>query len=111
MGHIDHTNQLAIVELVIYLVLVPIILYVLLRHGRSGYLGWGFLLAFCGLRLAADGIGISNHDKAAKGVPVGASGAIVNTIGLSALLYGLAGIINEAWVLSSLSGRHVLKMG
>jgi hypothetical protein len=95
MAPLDPITQLSIAELAIYVVLVPAVIYILLRHGKPGYLGWGFLIVFCGLRLAADGIQISNHDKAAKGEPVSNAGAIVNAIGISGLLYTLSGIIHE----------------
>jgi hypothetical protein len=95
MTNLDPKTQLSIAELVIYLILVPIILYILIRHGKLGYLGWSFLIVFCGLRLASDGIQIGNHDNAAKGGSAGSSGAIINSIGLSGLLYSLSGIIHE----------------
>ena len=95
MAPLDPTTRLSIAELAIYIILAPVVIYILLRHGKSGYLGWGFLIIFCGLRLAADGIQIGNHDKAAKGEPVSNAGAIVNVIGISGLLYSLSGIIHE----------------
>lgn len=98
MSNLDPTTQLSIAELVIYLILVPIISYILVRHGKPGYLGWGFLIIFCGLRIASDGIQIGNHKNAANGGSVSSSGAIINSIGLSGLLYSLSGIIHEWWV-------------
>lgn len=95
MSNLDATTQLSIAELAIYLILVPIIIYILVRHGKPGYHGWGFLIVFCGLRLASDGIQIGNHKNAANGGSAGSSGAIINSIGLSGLLYSLAGIIHE----------------
>ena len=95
MAPLDPTTRLAIAELVIYLIIVPIILYILLRHGQPGYPGWGFLIVFCGLRLASDGFQISDHNKAAKGEPVSNTGAIINSIGISGLVYSLAGVIHE----------------
>ena len=108
MAPLDPTTQLSIAELAIYIVLVPVIICILLRHGKSAYLGWGFLIVFCGLRLAADGIQIGDHSKAAKGEPVGNAGAIVNAIGISGLLYSLSGIIHE-WLglLASLQALHL----
>jgi hypothetical protein len=108
MAPLDPTTQLSIAELTIYIVLVPAIIYTLLRHGKSGYLGWGFLIVFCGLRLTADGIQISNHNKAAKGEPVGNAGAIINAIGISGLLYSLSGIIHEwSGLLASLQALNL----
>jgi hypothetical protein len=108
MAPLDPTTRLSIAELVIYIVLAPVVIYNLLRHGKSGFLGWGFLIVFCGLRLAADGIQIENHDKAAKGEPVSDVGAIVNAIGISGLLYSLSGIIHEwSGLLTSPQALHL----
>lgn len=95
MSNLDPTTQLSIAELVIYILLTPIIVYVLIRHGKPGYLGWGFLIIFCGLRLVSDGIQIANHKHAAADGSASGSGAIINSIGLSGLLYSLCGIIHE----------------
>ena len=78
---------MAIVELVIYLFLVPVILFILYRHGLPGFLGWIFLLAFSGLRLASDGLEIGNS--------TGSGGSIINAIGLSPLMLATSGIIHE----------------
>jgi hypothetical protein len=109
MAPLDPTTRLSIAELAIYIILVPLIVYILLRHGKSGYFGWGFMIAFCGLRLAADGIQIGNHDEAARGELVDNAGAIVNAIGISGLLYGLSGLIHE-WseLLASLSSTTLV---
>jgi hypothetical protein len=94
MAQLDSKTQLSIAELAIYIILVPVVVYILIRHGKAGYLGWGFLIVFCGLRLASDGIQIGNNNNASNGQPVGSSGAIINAIGLSGLLYSLCSIIH-----------------
>jgi hypothetical protein len=94
MAQLDSKTQLSIAELAIYIILVPVVVYILIRHGKAGYLGWGFLIVFCGLRLASDGIQIGSNNNASNGQPVGSSGAIINAIGLSGLLYSLCGIIH-----------------
>lgn len=99
MAQLDSATQLSIAELVIYLILVPVVIYILIRHGKPGSLGWGFLIVFCGLRLASDGIQIGSHNNAANRQPVSSSGAIINSIGLSGLLYSLCGIVHERSVL------------
>ena len=95
---LDSTTELAVAELVIYLVLIPIIVYNFIRHGKTGWLGWGYLVVFCGIRVASDGIQISDHHKETQGKSVGDAGAIVSSIGTSPLLLGLAGVLHESSV-------------
>lgn len=97
MSGLDPTTSLAIAELAIYILIVPIVVYIFIRHGKPGYLGWGFLLVFCGLRLTADGFQINDHSKASKGEPVSGTGSIINSVGISGLLLSLSGIISEAY--------------
>ena len=85
-------TNLAIAELVIYLLLIPDIGYILYRHGRRGFLGWGFLVVYCVLRITSSGVQISDRNSTSN------SGAILNSIGISALLMALSGIIHEAFV-------------
>ena len=103
---LDATVRLSIAELVIYIFLVPIVVYILIRHGKPGYLGWGFIIVFCGLRLASDGIEIAQHNSLSGS----SSGAIINAIGLSGLLYGLAGILHEWFVVFCLSRQGYLAL-
>ena len=81
------TKTLAIVELVIYLVLLPAILFILYRHGLPGLLGWMFLVVFSSLRLASDGLEIGGSTSSGS--------SIINAIGLSPLMLAVSGIIHE----------------
>lgn len=85
------TKTLAIVELVIYLIIVPVIVFILYHHGLPGLLGWIFLVAFSTLRIASDGIEIGNSNP---GTSTG--GSIINAIGLSPLMLTVSGIIHES---------------
>jgi hypothetical protein len=89
-------SRLAIAELIIYLPLLPIALSVLIRHGRHGIVGWGFLAAFCILRIIADGLQINDQVKENDGLPIDSTAAIVNSVGISPLLLAFSGILSES---------------
>jgi hypothetical protein len=46
-------------QLAIYAVLSLPVIYILLRHGRPGLIGWFYLLAFCSLRIAGGAMSLS----------------------------------------------------
>lgn len=77
-------------QLAIFAVLSLPVLYLIYSHGRRGFLGWGFLLIYCILRLTGAGMAISNS---------GPSAQIISSIGLSPMLLALDGILHEACVL------------
>ncbi|KAL8770089.1 MAG: hypothetical protein Q9209_004127 [Squamulea sp. 1 TL-2023] len=54
---------IAVAEIVVYSVLLPIALVVTVRHGMSGSVGFLYLCIFCCLRISAAGLSIaSEHD-------------------------------------------------
>jgi prolipoprotein diacylglyceryltransferase len=83
-------TRLAIAELIIYLILLPIVIFILIKHGRRGFEGWGFLIVFCVLRLTSSGIQIGDSNSTST------TGAIINSVGISAILLALSGVIHEA---------------
>jgi hypothetical protein len=89
-------SRLAIAELVIYIILTPVVFYLFARHGKHGLVGWIFLLAFCILRIVADGLQISDGIKQSKGESYSATGAIINSVGVSPLLLAISGLLSEA---------------
>ena len=68
-------TNLAKAVLAIYIVLGPIVFFVMVRHGLRGaaILGWGYLSLFCTLKLVGSGIQIGDPGS------VGAS--IVSSVG------------------------------
>jgi hypothetical protein len=84
---INASGRLAIAELIIYIILLPVAFYILVRHGKPGYTGWGFFLLFCTLRIVSSGLGINDTST---------TSGIVNSVGISALLLAISGIIHEA---------------
>jgi hypothetical protein len=90
MTSLDATTRLAIAELTIYILLLPLVIYILVRHGRHGIEGWAFLIAFCVLRLTSSGLQIADRNSTST------IGSIINSVGISGLLLSLSGIIREA---------------
>jgi hypothetical protein len=85
------TNSLSAATCAIYAVLSIPVLYLLVRHGRYGLLGWLFLFFFCTLRIIGGALAINDTSGAAN---------IISSVGLSPLLLATAGILHEALVLS-----------
>ncbi|KAL5360644.1 hypothetical protein BJX96DRAFT_175497 [Aspergillus floccosus] len=81
------TNSLSAATCAIYAVLAIPVLYLLVRHGRYGLLGWLFLFFFCTLRIIGSALVINDTSVAAN---------IISSVGLSPLLLATAGILHEA---------------
>lgn len=79
-------------QLAIYAALTIPVIYILLRHGRPGFLGWFYVLAFCSLRVVGGAMSLS----ADKNGSTNSTAAIISNIGLSPLLIGISGILHEA---------------
>jgi hypothetical protein len=93
---VDNVTRLAYAELVIYILLLPLFALLLSRHLRTWLLGWAFLVAFGGLRIASSALQIAKSRAAAEGKPTDDTAEIVNSVGVSALLLAISGIIHEA---------------
>ncbi|KAL7896631.1 hypothetical protein HDV63DRAFT_68799 [Trichoderma sp. SZMC 28014] len=79
-------TALSTAELIIYAALSLPTIYVLFNHGRSGLLGWLYLLAFCSLRVIGSAMDLSGNTSA----------GIISSVGLSPLLLAASGILHEA---------------
>jgi len=79
-------------QLAIYAALSLPVVYILIRHGRPGLLGWFYILAFCSLRVIGGALAL-RADK--NGKPSSAA-ATISSIGLSPLLLGISGVLHEA---------------
>lgn len=73
-------------ELAIYAVLSIPTIYILIKHGRTGLLGWLYLFAFCTLRIVGGAMDLSGNTAA----------GIISSVGLSPLLLATSGILHEA---------------
>ena len=79
-------HTLSVAELVIYVLLALPVVYVLVKHGKQGLLGWIYLFAFCALRIIGAGLDISGSKSA----------SIISNIGLSPLILASNGVLHEA---------------
>jgi prolipoprotein diacylglyceryltransferase len=93
---LDSTTRLAIAELIIYIFLLPLTFFLLIRHGKRGILGWLFLAVFCILRIISSALQIREYNQVSHGKPSTTTAGIVNSVGVSPLLLSVAGIIHEA---------------
>lgn len=87
----SNTTDLAIAELVIYILLIPPTFWLLLKHGRRGLLAYVYFVAFEILRIVAAGILIADRNQPNPST----TGAIINSVGLSPLLLTYAGFLHE----------------
>lgn len=94
----DAVTRLAIAELIIYIFILPLLVYILFRHFKYGFFGWGFLVAFGLLRIVSSALQIDKQHKESEGKPTDYTADIVNSVGVSALLLAISGIIHEAYV-------------
>ena len=79
-------SSITTAQLAIYAALAIPVLFLLVKHGRPGLLGWGYLFAFCSLRIIGGALSIKGSDSA----------TIVANIGLSPLLLSAGGILHES---------------
>jgi len=87
-------KALDILQLVLYIPLLLLSQYCLVRHGKKGFLGWFFVGGFCVIRLVAAGLKL-HADK--TGIQ-SSSATIVDNIGLSPIILAALGILHEAYV-------------
>ncbi|KAF4186764.1 hypothetical protein CNMCM8927_005041 [Aspergillus lentulus] len=86
---IQSMSAFAVAQLAIYSVLVCPAVYLTLCHHRRGLLGWGYLLAFCILRITGGALSIHSSGSGVK---------IISSVGISPMLLALDGILHEARV-------------
>ncbi|GAB7349058.1 hypothetical protein MBLNU459_g8020t1 [Dothideomycetes sp. NU459] len=89
---LNNTTSLAVAELVIYIVILPVITYVLLKHGKKGIQAWFYLITFAILRIVPAAMQISEYNKSE---PESETAAIIDSIGLSPLLLASSGVLGE----------------
>lgn len=80
-------NSLSAATLAIYIILAIPVLFLLVKHGRHGLLGWFFLFIFCSLQIIGSALAVKGSSPSAS---------IISNVGLSPLLLAAAGILHEA---------------
>ena len=73
-------------EMVLCAILLPVIAYILFKHGWNGLLGWLYLFIFALLRVIGGAMTISGNSSAST----------ISNIGLSPLVLAAAGILHES---------------
>lgn len=81
------TDSLSAAECALYAILIFPILFLVVRHGLPGLLGWLFLAFFCTLRIIGAGMVINNSSPSAS---------VISNVGLSPILLAAAGLLHEA---------------
>ncbi len=85
-------DSVSIAQLAIFLILFQISIYVLIRYGKHGILGWLYVHIFCAVRII--GAAITIHDEVTNSG--GTASLILSSVGLSPLLLATAGVLHEA---------------
>lgn len=89
---LDNTTSLAIAELIIYIILWPVALYILIKHGKHGILAWFYLVTFDALRIVPAAMQIAAY---AQSKPESEVASILDAVGLSPLILCAAGVLHE----------------
>lgn len=84
---------LDLAQIVFYAIVVVPGGYCFWRHGVIGLVGWFYVLAMCGLRLAGNGLVYTSLKNTGT---ANTTGSIISSVGLSPLLLSALGIIHEA---------------
>lgn len=84
---------LSLVELTIYVAILPVTVYTLYKHRRHSLFSHVYLYIFIGLRIVSDALSIMHRDDSPS---QNTTGNIINSIGLSPLLLATAAFLNEA---------------
>ena len=87
---------ISIAELVVYLPLIFVAIYVCIRHGFTRQIGWVYLVIFCGLRIAGAVFGIE-YAKHPTSRTDATWSAILGAIGLSPLILMTIGLLERVY--------------
>ena len=93
------TSSLSVSYIVIYPFIAIPAIFSLIRHGKYGILGWGYLIAFCIMRLTGAGLQLANPSSSTASILIG--------VGLSPLILAALGILHESCVNFTLCPYHV----
>jgi len=77
-------------DLAVYLLLLPIVIYIFLKHKWTGFLPWYYLNIFCVARIVGGALGVQGSNSLAAN--------IIQSVGISPLLLAVDGLVHEACV-------------
>ena len=85
---------IAIVELCVYIPILPLALIVVFRHGWRRQLGWIYLAIFCFIRIVGAGFKIESTKNPGNSTDIEWS-SILQSVGLSPLLMASMGLLKR----------------
>jgi hypothetical protein len=88
------TEHIAIAELVVYIPVALVSLFVVLRHGFHRQLGWIYLFVLSGIRIAGGVFEILSHNDPSN-TNDAEWGLILQSVGLSPLLLSSLGLLKR----------------
>lgn len=94
-------TALAITQLVLYILLLPPLVFLLVKYKKHSLPGYIYILLFTILQLISASLQLSN--------PKSTTSSIISTVGLSPVLLGLAGILNSAHISLSTAPKSAEK--
>lgn len=94
LNMLDAAGQLAAAQIALYALLILPSVYAAWKHGWQGLLGWGFLVAFCLLRLIGSALQVSNETNGMRSQTT----QIISGVGLSPLVLTIVGLLHEMYV-------------
>ncbi|KIW85133.1 hypothetical protein Z517_00522 [Fonsecaea pedrosoi CBS 271.37] len=94
MARVSDTVALDATEIGVYILLMPLIIFLGIRHGAKHSLGFVYLCLFSILRIVADALGIANRNSTNENTII--TTQAINSAGLSPLLLILGALAHEA---------------
>ena len=93
---VSQREAIDIAVLTIYILLLPLSLFVVFRHGFSRSVGFLYLCLFCGIRIASSAMGIlSQNNTSSQSDLVWA--AVLGSVGISPLLLASFGLVSRMY--------------
>lgn len=89
--------HLAVIELVIYALSLPLAVYIAWKHGKNGMTAWPIFVSFLGMRIVSDAYQIANRTQ--PNLP-NVLMIMTNAGSVTCLQLTLIGIVYEAYVLA-----------
>ena len=93
---VSQREAIDIAVLVIYILLLPLSLFVVFRHGFSRSVGFLYLCVFCGIRIASSIMGIISQNNQSSQTDLVWAG-VLGSVGISPLLLASFGLVSRVY--------------
>ena len=93
---VSQREAIDIAVLVIYILLLPLSLFVVFRHGSSRSVGFLYLCVFCGIRIASSIMGIISQNNRSSQTDLVWAG-VLGSVGISPLLLASFGLVSRVY--------------